>query len=83
MTPTATVPPIVAPETLTPKPTVTPTATRPPETPIVGPSFLPPSGAGAISHWTGWPWLGVVIAGGLVLLLSAGVIWSAKERNGQ
>jgi len=25
----------------------------------------------------------VVIAGGLVLLLSAGVIWSAKERNGQ
>jgi hypothetical protein len=77
LTPTPTVPPIVAPETLTPKPT----ATQPPETPIVGPSFLPPSGAGAISHWTGWPWLGVLIAGGLVLLLSAGVIWSAKERS--
>jgi hypothetical protein len=84
-TPPATVPPVVAPETLTPKPTltVTPTATRPPEVTPATPSVLPSSGGGAISEWSAWPWLALAAAGGLVLILSACVVWSAKERRGQ
>jgi hypothetical protein len=43
----------------------------------------PPSGRGAISEWAAWPWLALLAAGGLVLMLSLGVVWSTKERRGQ
>ena len=83
LTPTTT--PVIAPETLTPKPTLTatPTATRPPEVTPATPSSLPPSGGGATSEGAAWPWLALAAAGGLVLMLSAGLVWLAKERSGQ
>jgi len=47
------------------------------------PSSLPPSGGGATSEGAAWPWLALAAAGGLVLMLSASLVWLAKERSEQ